>query len=99
MDEKLGVKETKELLEGVLELSLVLISVFKDGVQLQDAMELWDKLGKDPLVKAKFQSAFEGYKSIAVEMKDLDAYEGVELASCLLAFLPRLLESLKEKKM
>ncbi len=97
MEEKHGIKETKELVDGLLELSLCLIGVFKDGAQLQDAMELWNKIGKDEILKVKFQNAFDGYKKIPAEVKDMDAFEGVELASVLLAFVPRLLGELKSK--
>lgn len=95
---KSGIKESKELMSGLLELSLVLIDVFKDGVQAKDAIELWYRIGKDEVLKDKFEAAFEGYKKIPSELNDLDVYESVELMQCLITFVPKFIESLQKKK-
>jgi len=98
MSNKTGIKETKELMTGMMELSLVLLEVFKDGVQYTDAIDLWNKIGKDEALKAKFEAAFVGYKKIPSELSDLDVYESVELTTCLIAFIPKFIESLQKKK-
>ena len=95
MENKLAIKETREMLEAILELSLCLIDVFKDGAQISDIAELWSKLSNDPVVKAKMLAAYDGYRLIPAELKDMDAVEGVEIASALLLYIPRFIERLK----
>lgn len=94
---KLGIKESKELLHGLLELSMCLLDVFKDGVQAADAIELFNKITSDEKIKEKFFAAFDGYKHLPAEIKDLDAYESVELIAELIAFVPKFLDALKDK--
>lgn len=93
--EKHGINETKELLEALMEMSLVLIDLFKDGVQFKDSIELFQKISSDPVLKAQLVAAYEGYQKIPSEIKDLDAVEGVSLSTCLLAYIPKILERLK----
>lgn len=95
MDHK-GINETKELLEALMELSLILIDVFKDGVQIKDSVELFQKISSDPVLKAQLKAAYEGYQKIPDEIKDLDAVEGVSLSTCLLSYIPKILEHLKK---
>jgi hypothetical protein len=97
MEEKMGIKESKEALEGMMELAKCMMMVFKDGVQLADAAELWDKLKNDPEVSAKMMMAYEGYKHIPAEMKDLDLAEGFELAYCAMRHIPEMIEIMKQK--
>jgi len=92
MEEKLGVKETKELLEGVLHLGLVLARALKDGVQIADAKAVLDALLKDEEVK----EAVKGVKHIGAELKDLDLGEGLQLGKLLLDYVPKFLEAVKK---
>jgi len=96
MEKQHGIRETKEMVTALMELSVCLIDVFKDGIQITDAMELWEKIGQDPVMKKKFAAALDGYRSIPAEIKDLDAAEGVELATCLLMYIPKILDSLRK---
>ena len=95
---EMGIKESKEALEGMMELSICMMEVFKDGMQLSDAMELWDKLKNDPSVSAKMMMAYEGYKKIPSEMKDLDIAEGIQLAMCVMQRVPDMIKVFQEKK-
>lgn len=72
-----GIKESKELLEGVELLAVSAKKIAKDGVSLADlpeAIELLKKL--DVLVEA-----FKGLSNVDEEIKDLDQAELIELGS------------------
>lgn len=96
MSEKLGIKETKEALVGVNELSLKLCEVFKDGAQISDVAELWDKLKNDPEASSKLMAAYQGASQIPAEIKDLDLGEGAELAVVQISYVPKFIEALKK---
>lgn len=91
-----GIKETKELLVGVNELSLVLLKAFKDGIQAKDALELFEAIRSNPELQAKLMQAYEGYGSLPAEMSDVSLAEGLELAQTQLEYLPKILEALKK---
>ncbi len=90
-----SIKETKEALEGLNEVSLALIPILKDGVQpLSDGLALYEKL-KDPAFLAKLQLAADGIQKVPAEMKDLDAVEVVALVTLQASYVPKLVEALK----
>ena len=91
-ESKYGIKETKEALIGVNEVSLELAKKFKDGVQVTDFTEFYSKLTSDADFKAKVQAAYEGYKAIPDEVKDIDGGEGLELAVVQLDYTPKFLD-------
>ena len=97
MEQKLGIKETKEAIVGLLELATCLAEKFNDGVQVKDFSELWAKLQIDEGFKKKLSDAYEGANGIPAELKDLDLYEGVEMSSVVLAYLPKIVDALKKK--
>ena len=74
-----GIKETKEMLVGVNEVSIFLISLFKDGLDLEDFSDIWNKLTCDEDFKKKIENAYEGCTKIPAEIKDLSVEEGMEL--------------------
>jgi len=97
--EKIGIKETKEALVGVNELSLALISVLKDGFQFVDDMTaLWSKLQGDTEVNAKMKAALENISMVPAEIKDLDAAEGVELAIEQAKYVPKIIDAFKKEE-
>lgn len=72
-----GIKESKELLEGIELLALSAKSIAKDGISLADipeALELLKKL--DVLI-----AAVGGIGEIGEEVKDLDQAELIELGA------------------
>ena len=79
MADSLPIKDTKELLVGVLEISLVLVERFKDGIGLDDGVAIYDKFVNDPEFKAKVLAAYDGYKNVSAEAKDLSIAEIIEL--------------------
>lgn len=74
-----GIQETKEALVAVNEIGVFLTTQFKDGVQSQDFVAFYDKLMSDASFKAKILIAYENYKQIPLEVKDIDVGEGLEL--------------------
>ena len=93
MNEKVGIKESKELVLGVLKVALVLVEQFKDGVQTSDFAVLFAKLAADE----KVREAFKDLDKLPAEFKDLDLQEGFELGSEVVKFVPQILEAFKKK--
>lgn len=96
-DSKHGIKETKEALIGINEVSLCLAEKFKDGVQVSDFTEFYAKITSDEAFKAKVKDAYDNYKAIPEEIKDVDAGEGLELAVVQLDYAPKFLDIFKSK--
>jgi hypothetical protein len=97
MEEKVGIKETKEAIVGILELSLILAEVLKDGAQLSDITKFFTILREHPEFKAKLEAAVQGASLIPAECKDIHLKEGIELTGEVLSFIPRLVETLLKK--
>jgi len=95
--ELLGVKETKEAIIGVNELSLFLCQRLKDGVQVGDAVALWAKLTSDAEFMSKIQAAYDGAALIPAEMKNATFTQDAELIGIQLSYLPKFIEALKGK--
>lgn len=93
--EKVGIKETKEALVGVLELVLFLSKQLKDGVQYGDFEVLFQKLSNDDVFYSKLKDAYVGFIAVPDEIKDLDLSEIVELGGVVTARIPELMEMLK----
>lgn len=95
--ENKGIVETKQALEGILELSIVLAYVLKDGAQITDLLSVWEKVQNDPNVKQKVMAAFSEISKVPDEVRDLDVAEIVELVSTMLPFVTRLILALRKK--
>jgi len=91
-----GTKETKELLIALLKVTPILLKQFKDGAQVQDATELYEKIVGNAEMKAVILQAYEGYKLVPGELKDLSVKEGISLASELLPELFKVIDELKK---
>lgn len=91
MAEVMGVKETKELLVGVNELSIELIKHFKDGIQVADALAIVDDFKTNPDLLAAIMAAKDNIQAVPAEVKDLSLAEGIELALAQAAYVPKLI--------
>lgn len=91
-----GIKETKEAVIGLNEIALVLANRFKDGVQITDFTVMWDKLQNDAEFKAKLEAAWNNYKLIPAEVKDIDLSEGGELVIVQIGYLPKFIDEFKK---
>lgn len=78
--EQVGIKETKEALDGIFAIGQEVAKVAKDGVQVKDAATVAEDLLAHPEFKAKLIAAIEGINKVPAEVKDIDFGEGVELA-------------------
>lgn len=76
--EQKGIKETKEMVKALLEISSVLATQFKDGIQAVDAIEIVKKC-MTPDLEKMIVNAYNGANDIPLEVKDLSLSEGLEL--------------------
>lgn len=93
--EKLGIKETKEVLDGLNTVAEEIISVAKDGIQVKDAAQIVEDLITKPEFKAKLVAAVDNIKGVPAEIKDLDLVEGVELVKFEYDGVERIIKALK----
>ena len=87
---KVAIKELREVTEALLELSLHLARIFRDGYQAHYIASILALFGKDELLKRKLLAAYDGIASVRQEVGDIDLGEAVELAGVLLRYLPEL---------
>ena len=93
---KIGIKETKEVLDGLNTVAEEIISVAKDGIQINDAAQIVEDLIVKPEFKAKLIAAVENIKGVPAEIKDLDLAEGVELVKFEYDGVKKIIEALKK---
>lgn len=91
------IKETKELVKGLLELMKVSAEIFKDGFQAQDIIDGYVKLSADPVKKAALEAALKDINAVPAELKDISLAEGIELVVVVAQELPSLLEAFKKQ--
>lgn len=91
----MDVKETKELLTALNEISLILISEFKDGVSVEDIAPIFAKIKANPDLSDKLIELYNKANLIPEELKDLTLAEGVELGLIQLQYVPKFIEALK----
>jgi hypothetical protein len=92
MGEKLGIKETKELLKGLSLLGALVAKRLKDGVDLDDAAAIASALLLDAEFRAIVEAAADRIEMVDDELADLDFSEGLEIA----AEIPAILKSISE---
>lgn len=91
-----GIKETKELLVGLNEVALCLISLLKDGIQMADLGAVFDKMQTDLEFKAKVEAAYKGLSAVGTEVGDLQVSEILELAKAQIDYLDDYMDALKK---
>lgn len=95
--EKLGIKETREVLKALNNLTIFLLSILIDGLQLyKDGKAIISKLKNDDEFTKVIQDAIDNIQAVPAEMKDLDASEVIILAGDQLMFLPQIFKAIKE---
>jgi hypothetical protein len=92
-----GVKEIKELVKGIFELSKISAVELMDGFQAQDLINGYVKVSADPVKKAALEEALKGIQEVPNEVKDLSFAEGLEIAIFVMQEMPALLEAFKKK--
>ena len=91
----MGIKESKEFLEGNLELLVFIVSRLKDGADLSDAIALFSKLTGEEDFRSKLIEAYNGITLIDDEARELDLNEGLELVMLVISYLPKLMGAAK----
>lgn len=92
-----GIQESKEVLIGANELSVFLIGILKDGIQLSsDVSAIIAKLSTDSEFRSKLEDAYKGVAAVPAEMKDIDVGEAVELIVLQAGYVPKIIEALKK---
>ncbi len=89
------IKETKEFLVGLNELALALIPILKDGVQITDAVVLFEKMKSDAVFAEKLMAAYEGMSAMGTEIGDVSMAEGIELVMIQAQYVPKILAAAK----
>jgi len=92
-----GIKETTEALIAFNEITVFLITRFKDGVDFSDFAAIWNKITEDEEFKTILGKAYDNIGKRPEEVADIDFKEGVDLGSIQLKYLPKILQALKSK--
>lgn len=91
----MDIKESKEVLVAMNQVSLLLIKHFKDGFQVKDVIDIVsDVLNNEDLKKA-LVNAGEKISLVPEEMKDLSAAEVIELVIMEAQAVPEIIAALK----
>lgn len=92
-----GIKETMEALVAFNEITIFLMTRFKDGADFSDFAAVWKKITGDEEFKTILGKAYDDMSKIPEEVADIDFEEGVDLGSAQLKYLPKMLKALKSK--
>lgn len=92
MEQKVGIKETKELLVGVMKMAVLLTNRLSDGFQVEDLSSILAAMAMDP----EFREAVAGIKELPAEVKDIDLEEGFELGMLVLKKVPEIIAAAKK---
>jgi len=96
-EEKHGVKESKEVLIGANEVSLVLVRLLKDGFQAgNDLSALVGELVSNEELKKALADAMDKIGKVDDELKDLSLSEGGELAMVQLGYVEEIIDAFKK---
>ena len=95
-EEKLPITDLKEAVIAGFELSIVVASLVKDGIDIEDFAALYAKIVGDEDFKAKLAAAADNYKNIIPQARDIDLVEGIELAQVALPYIPKLVDAFKK---
>jgi hypothetical protein len=91
-----SVQNTKQALEAIFDLMIVMIPKFHDGVQIQDFVEVAAKIMNDEELKAKMLAAYNDIELVPKELGDLQTSEIIELVSLIITKVPMVLEALRK---
>jgi uncharacterized protein (DUF433 family) len=92
-----GVKETKELLSGILVVVKVVAQELKDGFQVADLIAAFNAIQGDAVKKAKLEEALKNIQDVPAEFKDATLSEWLEIAVHVIGELPDLLSAFKKE--
>ena len=93
---KVGIKETKECLEAAKAVSIYIIKKVKDGIQVQDGIDIVETLLLDSAFKKVIADAIDKADQVPNELSHLDLGETLEIVNFAIASVPEYLEALKK---
>lgn len=96
MSEEKGIKETKEVLVGFIELAALLAVEFKDGVQVQDAISIIAKIQSNPELQAKLIAAYNGIDQVPSEVSNLSLAEAISIVPEVIEAMKKLFDAVKK---
>jgi hypothetical protein len=94
--EKKGIESIIANLDAGKMLSLYIISKAKDGVQVQDGIDLVSKILLDPEFRGKIEHAIHVAKQIPEEAKDIDLPEAIQLGKYIFDSIPEYINASKQ---
>jgi urease gamma subunit len=92
---KTGILETRDVLEAVNEIAIIIIKHAKDGVQISDISAIVLNIMNSDDTKKALVKAVENVTAVPAELADIDLAEGLELGKVQLEYLPKILAALK----
>lgn len=96
-DPTVGVKETKEAVEGVGELIAFLMGILKDGFQPgADIQAVIAQVSTHPEFVTKIKAAYEGANKIPDEVKAITVPEVLDVATSVWAQVEKILASARK---
>lgn len=94
--QKKGIEETKQVIKLAFALAGVISSELKDGFQLQDLVDVFQKVSGDPEKKALLESAIKDIKQVPDEVKSMGLMEVAELVAFVAPEVVKLVAELKK---
>jgi hypothetical protein len=91
----MDIKETSEVLDAAGDLGALLVKHIRDGVQATDAAGIAAELMTRPDVIASLKRAADGIQNVPAELRDVDAVEGLDLATIGINNAKKVLTALK----
>ncbi|MHA2122434.1 MAG: hypothetical protein ACW990_14625 [Promethearchaeota archaeon] len=95
LEQKLPINDVEDVIVAVNELAILMIKRFKDGVQFDDFVALYSSIMDDEKMKKIMFDAYNGYKNIPAQAKDIDVKEACSLAAIQLKYVPIIVETIK----
>ena len=91
-----GIKETSELIDGVMSLTVFLIPEFKKGGVPGAIKNLYHKMKTDVQFESEILNAIDKIEMVPKEAKDIGMMEATRLTMKLLGYVPSIVAALKE---
>jgi hypothetical protein len=90
-------KETKELVVGLLKISALLAETLKDGVQVQDIAVVIGKIQANKELSDALVAAYNDVELCKDEVKDIDLAKAIEIMGVALPEILVLVKALSKK--
>lgn len=92
-----GIKETQEMVMGILELAEAMGPILKDGFQAStDLALIFAAMSTNDELKVKLAAAVEKANEVPAEVKDLSLSEGIQLLTVALPGILAVIEAWKK---